>query len=814
MKRPILALMALASLVMAFALFLGGQATPQAQAAPGDGLAAITAPAAGCSIGIGVAFDGTNILYTCAGQAAVFKTNLASADLGSVATVDAGGNAVSVDAIAWDPNENRLWGGDTDGAAPNECRIWSIDMSSGLATLRFSFSSDAHDPLLPGCDLSFFDGLTVDTVTNTLYLSTDVHTFIHHVNKNGTPAANDNIPFETLTTGLCPWAAGFGYVGCLNSGLAIGLDGTLFAGTASDGKIMQLDPTTPAFIGQFATVTGRDEDLECGPLFTKPDGTVVETILSRDLSNRIDVLEAPAQTCVSPVAQCAEHPIAPSSVEATLFPGESLEVEKCVEVPLIPPKPDIYFLADTTGSMGPVISAVQSDIASVMSTISTLDPTAEFGAGNYKDFPYDAYAFSNDAPAAPDDGLGGNPDASDAIAAWTAGGGVDGPEGQLFALDQIADAGDPTGITFRPAAEKIVVWFGDAPGHDPVCSAISGLGYDITEASATAKLVAGGVKVIAISVVTASGAFFPAALDDDPTAFGGNYAAACGTEGGATGQATRIAAATGGVHLTGVNPSDIASAILFAIGSVSVTVEMHSTCSDPITTTFDPASQTVSSGGVASFVETISVAATAPGGTYECDDFATIDGERLLNEDGQVALEHKTIKVPEGFMTGVGQIVNGKGSTAKKISFGGNVGFLADFSLVGQWETNFHNVAGTALDGKKFHSTSFTELQFYKDSGPGPNPPPANANVGRFTAIGRLDNVDGYTLKFCLADRGEGGRLRDSARLQLFNPGGTLIYDSYASGDYGSQDNTLTGVCTNRYKLSGGNFQVHSSLKQ
>jgi len=82
-----------------------------------------------------------------------------------------------------------------------------------------------------------------------------------------------------------------------------------------------------------------------------------------------------------------------------------------------------------------------------------------------------------------------------------------------------------------------------------------------------------------------------------------------------------------------------------------------------------------------------------------------------------------------------------------------------------------------------------------------------------FTAIGRLNKVDGYTLKFCLADRGEGGRHRDSARVQLFNPGGTLIYDSYASGDYGSQDNTLTGVCANRYKLSGGNFQIHSGLK-
>ncbi len=265
------------------------------QAAPSDPLGTITPP---CQ-GIGVAFDGTNILYTCADEAAVRKTDLAGADRGLVATVDGGGNPVSVDAIAWDDNETRLWGGDLDGKG--HCRIWSIDLATGLATLRFSFGGD-------GCALpfSFFDGLTVDTVTNTLYLSPDVQRFIRHLNKDGTPAANDPIDFETLTSApdRCPSSEPVPNPnpvdGCPNSGLAIGLDGILFAGTNGAGRIIQLDPNPPAFLGDFATVSGRDEDLECGPRFSKADGSVVETILSRDFfSGRIDILEAPQGTCIT-----------------------------------------------------------------------------------------------------------------------------------------------------------------------------------------------------------------------------------------------------------------------------------------------------------------------------------------------------------------------------------------------------------------------------------------------------------------------------------------------------------------------------------
>ncbi len=326
-----------------------------------------------------------------------------------------------------------------------------------------------------------------------------------------------------------------------------------------------------------------------------------------------------------------DGPVDPAAVDLTLSPGESADVEKTVTVPEAPPKADVYFMADTTGSMGEVISQVQTDAAAVMSSISASIADVQFGAGNYKDFPNDAYAFSNDAPIGPDDGIGGAADASDAIAAWSVSGGSDGSEGQLFALDQIADPADPTGVAWRADASSILVWFGDAPGHDPVCAAISGLGYGITEASATAKLAAAGITVVAIS--TTSG--YPSALDDDPTTSASDYSGTC-TIGGSTGQATRIAGATSGVHLTGVGPSQIANAILSGIAAITFDVTMEvvtvpEACDLEIT--FDPAvHEDVASLASVTFTETIAVPEGTAAGTYECTVQARIVGGAVLGE--------------------------------------------------------------------------------------------------------------------------------------------------------------------------------------
>jgi hypothetical protein len=73
---------------------------------------------------------------------------------------------------------------------------------------------------------------------------------------------------------------------------------------------------------------------------------------------------------------------------------------------------------------------------------------------------------------------------------------------------------------------------------------------------------------------------------------------------------------------------------------------MVSDCAAPISTSFNPASQVVTSGDDAVFTETITAAADAEEGqTYECRDWATINGEPMADADGNVIYETKTIHI-------------------------------------------------------------------------------------------------------------------------------------------------------------------------
>ena len=329
----------------------------------------------------------------------------------------------------------------------------------------------------------------------------------------------------------------------------------------------------------------------------------------------------------------------PASVDVTLAPGASTDVTKTVHTPEILPTPDIYFLADTTGSMTSLIANVQADAAAVLAAVDALAFDPRYGAGDYRDFPFDVYAFNNGAPvpAADDDGAA----ALAAIMAWTAAGGVDIAEAQLYALHRLVEHGE---AGFRAESAPIIVWFGDAPGHDPVCDEISGdAGHDVTEASVTAELVGAGVRVIAISTSTG----VPNGLDGDPTGFSGDYAGTC-VLGGSAGQATRIADATGGVHLTGVAPADIADAILTGLGALDVEVVPQATCDDPsVTVSWNPATQTVTSGEDAVFTETISASLAAPqGSTVTCSVDFLVDGELLEGFTQTITVEIPDVTVP------------------------------------------------------------------------------------------------------------------------------------------------------------------------
>src|SRR5262249_34655555 len=63
-----------------------------------------------------------------------------------------------------------------------------------------------------------------------------------------------------------------------------------------------------------------------------------------------------------------------------------------------------------------------------------------------------------------------------ALNQWVASGGGDFPEANIYGLQQVA-----TTASWRPSSTRILVWFGDAPSHDP--------SNGVTEAVATASLV-------------------------------------------------------------------------------------------------------------------------------------------------------------------------------------------------------------------------------------------------------------------------------------------------------------------------------------
>ena len=319
-------------------------------------------------------------------------------------------------------------------------------------------------------------------------------------------------------------------------------------------------------------------------------------------------------------AALAADGVSPATVTASLKPGESVKVTKTVTTPKILPKPDIYFLADTTGSMSPVLANVRTNATSILSAVDAGASDPRYGAGQYKDFQSqqsDPFAFRNDAsiPAADDNGGA----ATAAINSWVASGGGDLPEANLYALHKLISAAG-----FRATSSRIVVWFGDAPGHDPVCPAISGEAAAVTEASVTAELVAAKVKVLAVSATTGP----VNGLDDDPKAGAVDYTAKCGAAGGTAGQATRIATATGGKAFKNVPPADVSAAILAGLTSLPVTVVPVATCDAGLTASFSPASQTVTSGTAATFTETLTlgsgVTSTAP---LKCTVDFTINGQ-------------------------------------------------------------------------------------------------------------------------------------------------------------------------------------------
>ena len=304
-----------------------------------------------------------------------------------------------------------------------------------------------------------------------------------------------------------------------------------------------------------------------------------------------------------------------------MLPGESETISKSVETAAIPPNPDIFFLADTTGSMGGAVANVRAGNANVMAQVVAEQPTAQFGVGEYKDvgdsFVYRLNQAITANTAAVNTGMN----------QWLASGGGDTPECQLFALQTLATS---LATGFRVGSSRIVVWFGDAVGHDPCNGA--------TEATATAALIAAGARVIAISTGAANNL-------------------------NGTGQAQRIATATGGTFMSGASDDEVSDAILEGLSNLPVAVTHAVTCDPGVSASLTPAIRSGTSGDTFTFSETYGVNAGTLAGTYGCTVQFLINGM----PGGAAFTETITITVPAPDLaiakTGPAQVTEGNNIT-------------------------------------------------------------------------------------------------------------------------------------------------------
>lgn len=286
------------------------------------------------------------------------------------------------------------------------------------------------------------------------------------------------------------------------------------------------------------------------------------------------------------VALVAPHAQASETQAEIVAPGSSASLSQSVEIPFIPPKPDIVLVIDRTGSMGPAITDVKSKIANLVATIQTTEPDAQFAVVAYCDTGEATPAVSTLS------NLSGNAAAViDAVIDMPLCYGGDLPESQLDALTRI---GFGSAVNFRPDSNRLIAWFGDAPGH------LRGPSVDAT----IRALKQAEATVVAVSV-------------------GKNQL-------NSGGQASRITKATGGTLLSGVSTDNVAASLLQGLTSLPVDITAKAECEDGLTVDIAKPTRTVPSGESTTFDQIVTVAAdAAPGSELSCEVRFWIDGDRM-----------------------------------------------------------------------------------------------------------------------------------------------------------------------------------------
>lgn len=158
-------------------------------------------------------------------------------------------------------------------------------------------------------------------------------------------------------------------------------------------------------------------------------------------------------------------PLADSQTfDYTLMQGEEVSETLRVLIPELPPKADVIFSFDLTGSMGGILNTAKTRAKEIMTELNKLGVDINYGVVSYMDYPYGSYGSSSDYPymlnCALTDSIAS---VSDAINSLRLGSGGDGPESYTRVLYE--SYADPN-IGWRNGSKKIFVNFGDNIPHD------------------------------------------------------------------------------------------------------------------------------------------------------------------------------------------------------------------------------------------------------------------------------------------------------------------------------------------------------------
>jgi hypothetical protein len=255
-------------LALPFLLSLFGVAATPAAAANGDNLRQIILDRTGTacasvnpagdhsSVGVGIAFNGVNLIASCYGDNTITENSPAN---GSLVAVHHIAGVTQLGALAWDNGRQLLW-----ACGNNLTTIGTISLVTNVYTPVFN--------PVGGC----FDGLAYDGADDTLWSGQDANNQIDH----------------STTAGL--HLATF-FPGLTRSGLAVG--GSLLYIANNGGQQIYTAPKSLSSVTLFASFPRRIEDLECDNLtFAAQSKGAIWSIDAYD--NIVNAWEIPFGSCL------------------------------------------------------------------------------------------------------------------------------------------------------------------------------------------------------------------------------------------------------------------------------------------------------------------------------------------------------------------------------------------------------------------------------------------------------------------------------------------------------------------------------------